>query len=204
MAPEKKLNITALNKKLEEALTVYVDNNGHGGEIIRGVQLEVIKDLLDKGVDIDLSVHPYSHNKKFHTNLLGCFLQFPDHVQFLIDKGADVNLISDYYGKSPLQNAVGDGITATARLLVDAGADVNNSFEGETVLMAALRYAMRPEAEWPGIVPLLVEKGANIEATDSSWIQSKAGILHELLAVSEENRAILERVDVISRFLQKG
>ena len=227
MAPEKKLDINVLNKKLAKALYVYSKNDdGYPGEIIRGVQVDLIKDLLGKGADVNLLVATYPFNEK--ETLLMRFLAIPNLVEFLIDKGADVNLITDSGGRSPLQNAVSYGDRAeevndddgdasplqntvgysdselyacTARLLVNAGADVNASQKGyETVLMTAVKVAMNPSEKWPGMVHLLVEKGANIEATDRNGKTA----LQRLLAASEEPRAILERVDAILRFLQKG
>jgi ankyrin repeat protein len=80
--------------------------------------------------------------------------------------------------------------------------------------MAAVKSAINDE-ERVSLVQLLVEKGANSDATDSSGRTALQRLMAEVekrqarhLALLEEEKAehqaMLGRVDVLSRILQKG
>jgi ankyrin repeat protein len=210
MAIEKKVNTTVLNKNLEKALKSYLKTGS-------GDQAELIKDLLAKGADANLLVLDPDGTGVKHS-VLWYLLDTPDIVQVLIEKGANVDVITDTGGLSPLHNTIGYGSESyfrTTRLLVENGANVNSSKNsGETVLMAAVKSAINDE-ERVSLVQLLVEKGANSDATDSSGRTALQRLMAEVekrqarhLALLEEEKAehqaMLGRVDVLSRILQKG
>ena len=83
-------------------------------------------------------------------------------IRALVESGLDVNA-RDERGITPLFFAAGKRPSETARILIDAGADVNapQSEAGITVLSGAL---MNPD---PEMVPLLIRSGADVNAT--SW-----------------------------------
>jgi hypothetical protein len=64
----------------------------------------------------------------------------------------------------PLLQAAFDGEVETVRKLIAAGANVNLLFPDETPLMAAARHGY--DAEHKEIVRILLDAGANINATD--------------------------------------
>jgi ankyrin repeat protein len=80
-------------------------------------------------------------------------------IQALLDHGANPN--ADYYGDHVLILAVYDGHTATARLLLDHGADVNaRNPDGSTAVIYA--YRDRPI----GMIELLVDRSADVNTRD--------------------------------------
>src|SRR5260370_5280048 len=85
-----------------------------------------------------------------------------DLVKLLISRGAVVDAIATTkYKNTPLQTAMLTGQGAVARVLVEAGADVNHKqWEGFTVL----HYAARPGKL--DLVPLLINRGADVHPRD--------------------------------------
>lgn len=97
---------------------------------------EVIGLFLEGGVD----VNSVRYNK---TPLLeACWLRATGDmcdrriVEFLLKKGADVNAV-DGFGQSALRYAVENGSVRIVRLLIQYGADVNEQYEGSTILYTA-------------------------------------------------------------------
>jgi len=82
-----------------------------------------------------------------------------DIVRLLLDRGADVNAVSDM-GETALIIASSNGHENIVRLLLDRGADVNavDSYH-ETALMVASRWTFQESYE---LVRLLLERGADV------------------------------------------
>jgi ankyrin repeat protein len=78
-----------------------------------------------------------------------------ERVKFLVSKGADVNKV-DSQGWTPLTSAARQRHDKMAALLIDLGADVNESNDGMTPLVAAVMRDHVPT------IKVLVEKGADI------------------------------------------
>ncbi|MBB3045911.1 ankyrin repeat protein [Litorivivens lipolytica] len=76
-------------------------------------------------------------------------------TSLLISAGADPN-VADIYGFSPLKIAVGDDRPDVARLLIDAGADVNELTGDATPLMIAA------QSKYSDMVRLLLARGADV------------------------------------------
>ena len=105
-------------------------------------------------------------------------------VKDLLNKGADVNEISDNI--TVLMTVALKGQTEIVKLLIERGADVNGKGSGgTTVLMTA---ALKGHTE---IVKLLIERGADVNAIDS------AGVTALLLAAkfrhTETVKLLIER-----------
>jgi ankyrin repeat protein len=85
-------------------------------------------------------------------------------VQELLAAGARVN-VADQSGYTPLMGAINNGRIANAKILIDAGADVNARIpkNGDTPLTLPLYYK-RDSSE---VVSLLLAKGANPNTTNS-------------------------------------
>lgn len=93
--------------------------------------------------------------------------RYKNIVSFLIDQGADVNLMHKGKGICPLEMAALLGDTSMAALLIEKGAKVNGPKKdpgGTTPLMNAI------ESGNYALVKLLVEKGAdvNLKAANDS------------------------------------
>lgn len=121
-------------------------------------QTLVIKDLLDKGADLEERGNCGLAGGPSSTPLLcAVSLGHLEAVKELINRGADVNVHS--WGVTPLIMASYYGYADIAKLLIDGGADVNASFPPfpTTPLMQA---AMSGHSN---IAKLLIERGADIE-----------------------------------------
>ncbi|MEE4143199.1 MAG: ankyrin repeat domain-containing protein, partial [Halieaceae bacterium] len=110
-------------------------------------------------------------------------------LRALIERGADVDVVSEANRMTPLLVAVENGDTAAAVLLLDHGANVNAGNQlGYSPLMAAA------EAGQVAMVSLLLSRGANPrardqEGMDASTLARKRGYreIVDLLAVAGSN-----------------
>ena len=109
-------------------------------------------------------------------------------LELLLSRGADVRL-RDGTGRSPLETAVTSPNPSAekVRLLLDAGADINETFslweeEGVTPLMAAAALGS------PDLVRLLLDRGALAALSSRSGLRARD---YALRAGREENAALL-------------
>ena len=109
-------------------------------------------------------------------------------LELLLSKGADIRL-RDGTGRSPLETAVTSPSPSVekVRLLLDAGADINETFglweeEGVTPLMAAAALGS------PDLVRLLLDRGALAALSSRSGLRARD---YALRAGREENAALL-------------
>ena len=109
-------------------------------------------------------------------------------LELLLSKGADVRL-RDGTGRSPLETAVTSPNPSVekVRLLLDAGADINETFglweeEGVTPLMAAAALGS------PDLVRLLLDRGALAALSSRSGLRARD---YALRSGREENAALL-------------
>ena len=91
----------------------------------------------------------------------------PDVMKLLLAKDRHLALLPDRYGWTPLGNVcynaeerVAEEAVEIARLLLDAGADIEQGIPGSTPLLIACETC-RPE-----LVSFLLQRGANAEAAD--------------------------------------
>ena len=135
----------------------------------RGGYVEVVRLLLERGAD------PNRRGTRDHTALMwAASRRHPDVVEVLLEHGADVNARTkswaQYYQKggdaapnpddefwqqeggfTPLIFAARSGDLASARLLVAAGADVNDKTAGGMTVVTMAVHAVSPE---PGLIPV--------------------------------------------------
>ena len=102
-----------------------------------GDGVEIIRILLEEGAEVDA----LNDEKKTALHYVNQFYSEPGCIQALIDAGANVNVVEEIYGYTPLHYAVNkkglepDEVkmySDNIKLLIDAGADVNaKNLEGE-------------------------------------------------------------------------
>ena len=108
---------------------------------------DIVKLLISKGADIS-PLH------------LAISMKDETRVRSLIESGVDVNRQTPS-GTTPLNRAIGGGLTDIAELLIAHGADINSGyFWGWTPLHGAA------ENGYKDMVELLISKGANINPRD--------------------------------------
>lgn len=119
--------------------------------------LDKIKKIIDKGVDID------GFDEYGCTSLLSAVSSFSldsvSKVRILLEAGANPNLGDDDGDETPLMRAIKDDICF---LLINAGAEVNaQRSNGQTALMIA-------SSMWGGLtkINILIKAGANVNAQD--------------------------------------
>ncbi|KAF6232153.1 hypothetical protein HO173_009536 [Letharia columbiana] len=118
-----------------------------------------------------------------------------DVVRFLLDQGADIDAASTNrdFGSTAVAQALYGDHTATAKALLERGADANaryNRYSEGTLLHAVAR-----NSNWQSQIPnmdLLLENGADLEAKDSNG--------QTLLAV----RVQYENLETVQYLLERG
>jgi len=146
-----------------------------------GGQLEVVKFLVSKGVDINLK-----ENNGATALHLACYYGHRDAVEWLIDHGADKD-VGDGDGSTPIFWAVHGGHKNIVELLIARGSDVNSKDNNS---ITPLRIAVfRGNKE---IIDLLIDKGAEVNAKN----ESGATPLHEACVSGNK--------DVVELLIRKG
>jgi len=122
---------------------------------IRGNNIEIIDLFLNAGVKINNNVWPHDDTPLN----LAIYENKPDIVNFLIDKGANINQKRGRV-RYPLYAAIFKNIPDIVKLLIDKGANINQKDDenGSTPLHLALTTSFGN----PDIVNLLIDKGADI------------------------------------------
>jgi len=112
--------------------------------------LEAMRMLLDHGADVNAA-------NDFGATALMWAITDPEKVRLLLAKGADVNANSKM-GKTPLLlAAANDGSSATVRLLLDRGANLQVRDKTQTTPLLAATYANDTAT-----IRLLVDRGAAV------------------------------------------
>ena len=124
---------------------------------------EVVKLLLAHGADIN-AVNAAGHSPLF----LACANRDEEMARFLLEHNADVKMAgSDKSGISALQWALSYEWNGIARIMIEAGADLNSrsTETGDTLLLVA----MQGDSIQPEIIHLLIDKGANVKEVNSKY-----------------------------------
>jgi uncharacterized protein len=118
-----------------------------------------LKRLLDHDKSLVFSYSPDG----FTALGLAAYLGQKESVEYLIDKGADLNaLAKNETGYTALTGAVSQNHNDIARLLVNRGANVNHGYEGGFTPLMHAAYAGNLE-----LVNLLLEHGADPNAKNA-------------------------------------
>ncbi|MFC1616064.1 ankyrin repeat domain-containing protein [Patescibacteria group bacterium] len=121
-----------------------------------GANLDIVKALVQAGADMNAQDY-------YGLFPIGVSMNYdrPENALYLIEQGADVNLISSEIGKTPLHEAAYFGQLEVAQALIDAGAKVNaTNFYNETPLYAGVSGANLD------LIQLLIDNGADLEIPD--------------------------------------
>lgn len=121
-------------------------------------RVERVRELLDADVELARAYAPDG----FHPLGLAAFFRQPDVVRLLLERGADVDAVArnEQVRTTALQAAAASGDNQSARLLLDAGADVGVAQPGGgTALHAAAVNGNRE------LVELLLDRGADSAAS---------------------------------------
>jgi ankyrin repeat protein len=143
-------------------------------------QLEIVKFLVEKGVDVDAAtvdgVTPLMYaSQNGYVEIMG----------YLISHGADVNAAPNN-GVTPLIGAVRTGHYDAVKMLLEAGAKADAKDELDlTSLMHASAY------NYPEIVQLLVENGADMEAGD--WFGTRPLMMAVYYNCYETTKVLIEQ-----------
>jgi len=134
----------------------------------RGVHLELLKYLVEKGADVNardtFRIIPL-HSVVSRNNL--------NAAEYLLDHGSDINAQDNNEKSSSLHFASYRGFKDMAKLLIDRGALLNllNKYN-RTCLFEAIRgygtvfQQARDKSEWIEIVKALIAKGADLDIPD--------------------------------------
>ncbi|UCG60843.1 MAG: ankyrin repeat domain-containing protein [Candidatus Zixiibacteriota bacterium] len=125
----------------------------------RGHQ-DVCQVLLDAGIEVDI---PDSHGG---TPLLYAMWGQPEMVNWLLDRGAQVNALTDS-SSAPIVNAIYSGNADIVRALISRGADVNGS--GRQDQLPLQIAAVRGNEE---LCAILLEAGADVEVVDNYYART--------------------------------
>ena len=170
--------IAAASSGQREAVALLLDNKAsintrslsRGSAVVTASCMghaDTVRTLVDRGADVNArnpgQVGPGAPTPVVGQTALGCTAARRDMelVQFLLDKGADINLTS-YRGSTPLHLAMEqvretDKVTATALLLIGRGANVNAAIpEIETTPLD-----LAVQNQLLEVVRALLDKGAN-------------------------------------------
>lgn len=131
-------------------------------------QLEVIKDLMKKGLDVDCELKYGSSALMIAASRGHC-----DIVRVIASAGGKVNR-RNKFGISPLSEAAERGHHQVLRTLVEFGADVNmlHNNGGTAILAAAVRRDLKT-------VKVLLELGANVDIENFDGWSARKWVLSE-------------------------
>jgi len=147
------LNLLTPIKKLNKDFIYAVISNN----------LDKVENLLKEGADINITYSKAtdSDNGSITPVLYAASYGYTKLLEFLVDKGADLNL-TDSQGNNPLLGATIRDNYANVKFLLDKGANINaKDNDGNTSLMIASRQGYRK------IVDLLINKDAKIDEIDN-------------------------------------
>ncbi|XP_033212326.1 transient receptor potential channel pyrexia-like [Belonocnema kinseyi] len=120
---------------------------------IRGVS-QVLPRLEASGADIN-----NVYFKGATPSMFSAFSGETACLKYLIERGAHFNYVSPIYGHSALHSAAAGNCPETAEILLDNGADLNNSSNNPDML-PILHYAIRIKSEAVG--ELYIKRGADL------------------------------------------
>lgn len=135
--------------------------------------VEIVKLFIEAGANVNYvreegtPLHYAVRGDGMPAHISGESLRHAEVVKVLIDAGTDLSLTDDpkssnYHGWTPLMTAACYGRVEIARILIEAGANMDaKDKSGKTPLIIAAEFGS------VGVADLLVQSGAKIDARDS-------------------------------------
>ena len=114
-------------------------------------------------------------------------------VKLLVENGATIDIGKENGDRTPLIEASDSGHADIAAYLISKGADVNALGNGVTPLMAAVStnaMATGPAEPREETIRLLLEKGADVNVQDNTWL--KTGFSPLMMAVRQADAALVQ------------
>lgn len=141
---------------------------------------EICKSILNSGIDVN--------SKTLQGVPLLCVATRNDSkemLELLLEKGADINEVSEDRGYSPVMDAVWRKNYEIAKLLIDRGADLSiMSSDGQSILVLAVGNGNSK------IVKLLLDSGADPDVKDSMGMSARG---YASLFKNEELMKLMEK-----------
>lgn len=141
---------------------------------------EICKSILNSGIDVN--------SKTLQGVPLLCVATRNDSkemLELLLEKGADINEVSEDRGYSPVMDAVWRKNYEIAKLLIDHGADLSTmSSDGQSILVLAVGNGNSK------IVKLLLDSGADPDVKDSMGMSARG---YASLFKNEELMKLMEK-----------
>lgn len=182
------------------SFAAYSENGTALHRAVLGGHLEVVKLLVESGADPNSS----GDTAALESPLDAAMRQDPAIAKYLIEKGADISLVSPGCGHTPLILAVYGSNLEAAQLLLDRGADVNqpNRFGGRAIQVAIESFSVisnyddashRPMNDREiAMIQLFLDRGANVKLRNADGL-SLVGQVEKRLNRPGLDRAYAER-----------
>lgn len=167
-------NDNSISELKTHEFKAIMDENGN----FRMVSTEIPEIYILDGIVIN-----ESNQQNYNSLLLNLTLESSEFIEYLIERGADINYIDSNNNTTPLILAIRFDRPRNAKLLIEKGADINfissNNF---TPLMFALRYNQ------PELAKILIEKGADINTIVNN---GNTPLMFALISGQRENAKLL-------------
>lgn len=165
------------NSLLEQGITCNADSFEF---YLEKEKTEICKSILNSGIDVN--------SKTLQGVPLLCVATRNDNkemLELLLEKGADINEVSEDRGYSPVMDAVWRKNYEIAKLLIDHGADLSTmSSDGQSILVLAVGNGNSK------IVKLLLDSGADPDIKDSMGMSARG---YASLFKNEELMKLMEK-----------
>ena len=181
-------------------------------EIVQSGNLRRVRDLLNRGADVNVAPSEFGHLETHKTALQMAVNQGHEEIlTLLIEAGADINApASPFGGRTALQQASARGNLDYVRMLLQRGADVNAPPSEEYGITALQGASIRGHF---AVAVLLLHAGANINgqtsriggrtALEGAAEHGRLDIVHLLLENDNDMEGFYDRCENAAKFAEE-